>query len=122
MPRCYDCDDEVIPDSNKKLVECVEYLRRLSGITHTEAARPETYPEMERSETPDKDQKTRSVAGAGGGGATEHVNNVIKVLPAPNPVIPALPKVKVRGDCSMSDREPTRWHHNRIYTQPPPHP
>ena len=30
--RCYDCDDEVGPDSTGKLQECVDFVRKQAGL------------------------------------------------------------------------------------------
>ena len=33
--RCYDCDDEVQIDCNKKLVEAVEFVKKMAGLAPT---------------------------------------------------------------------------------------
>ncbi|XP_070568961.1 ubiquitin carboxyl-terminal hydrolase 16-like [Ptychodera flava] len=43
---CYECDDDVTFDSNRKLVECIEFVKKQAGVTKTE--RPSSGKKKER--------------------------------------------------------------------------
>ena len=33
--RCYECDEEIVLDENKKLLEAIEFVRKQAGHTPT---------------------------------------------------------------------------------------